>query len=204
MVRVNFVKVGLLAAYIVALGALLGAGVRQGLPPGPPNIFSGQVFIAGQPAPDGVEIFARVDGYQSNVARAGFDPEDRPIVLVKGGKYPQLVVQPPDESFISKTVTFHATLGFGDVQADETAKMLGGLQVIANFDLHFAVAPAGAPAPTPTVTPTITPTPLPTPVLPIPGDPSVPHLSRIALMAGVAAVVAGGAILFLLRRRNAL
>ena len=204
MVRLNLVRVALLAAYMVALAALLGAGAKQGLPPGPPNIYSGKAFIAGEPAPDRIEIFARVVDYQTNVARPGF--EERLIILTKDGKYGspiQLVVQPPDDSYVNKAITFHATRGFGDVQADETALYRSGLEVNSSFDLHFPQAPPGAPEPTPTPTPTITPTPLPTPVLPIPGDPSVPQLSRVALFAGMAALAVGGAILFVMRRRSA-
>ncbi len=207
--RCSVVKIALLAVYIAALGALLGAGLKQGLPPAPPNIYSGKAFIGGQPAPEGVEVFARVEGYQTNLPRRlpdGRLAEERPIVLVKDGQYRQLVVQPPDDSFINKTVTFHATLGFGDVQARETAIFRSGLQLNDSFDLNFPAAPSGAPTPVPTPTPTATPippTPTSTPVLPIPGDTSVPNLSRIVIIAGLAALVCGGAILFLMRRRNA-
>ena len=199
--RLSLVRVGLIAAYIVVLGVLLGAAAKQGLPPAPPNIYSGNVFVAGVPAPDGIEIFARIDDYQTNVPRPGF--QERAEILVKDGKYGIVVVQPPDESYVNKTITFYATRGFGDVQAEETALFKSGLLVITGFDLNFPEAPPGAPQPTPTPTPTITPTPLPTPVLPIPGDPSVPQLSRLALIAGIAALAAGGALLFVMRRRNA-
>ena len=94
------------------------------------------------------------------------------------------------------------------MQADETAIFVqvnlttsAGLNNV--LDLKFPEAPPAAPVPTPTPTPTVTPTPLPTPVLPIPGDPSVTQIPRIALIAGMIALVAGGSILFLVRRRNA-
>ena len=119
-----------------------------------------------------------------------------------------LIISPPEDSFIGKRITFHATRGFGDVQADETAIFVqvnlttsAGLNNV--LDLKFPEAPPAAPVPTPTPTPTVTPTPLPTPVLPIPGDPSVTQIPRIALIAGMIALVAGGSILFLVRRRNA-
>ena len=195
MVRLSLMRVALLAAYMLALAALLGAGAKQGFPPFPNN-YSGKVFIAGSDAPDGIEIFVRIDDYQSHT------------VPVKDGKYKLLVVQPPNDSFLKKTITFHATRGFGEIQADETAIFrtvnLATSEGIQNtLDLNFPQAPPGAPEPTPTPTPTITPTPLPTPVLPIPGDPSVPQLSRVALFAGIAALATGGAILFVMRRRSA-
>ena len=195
VVRLNFLKIALLAAYIVALGVLLGAGASQ---PPFPNIYIGKVFIDGEPAPDGIEIFVRVDSYQSN-AVPDLAPEEQPRVLVENGEY-TLIVQPPHDTFFNKTITFHATRGFGDVQADETGIFkrvnLATSEGLENtLDLNFAEAPRGAPEPTPT--------PLPTPVLPIPGDPSVPNLSRVALIAGIAALVVGGGILFLMRRRKA-
>ena len=200
--RLNLLKLTLIAAYIAVLGVLLGAAAKQGLPPASPNIYSGNIFIAGAPAPDGIEIFARVGDYQTNVPRPGF--EERLIILTKDGKYGspiQLVVQPPDESYVNKMITFYATRGFGEVKAEETALFSNGLQVISGFGLNFPEVPPSAPAATPT--PTITPTPLPTPVLPIPGDPSVTQLPRLALIAGIVALAAGGAILFIMRRRNA-
>ncbi len=198
--RLNLLKLTLIAAYIAVLGVLLGAAAKQGLPPAPPNIYSGNVFIAGAPAPDGIEIFARVGDYQTNVPRPEF--EERLIILTKDGKYGspiQLVVQPPDESYVNKMITFYATRGFGEVKAEETALFSNGLQVISGFGLNFPEAPPSAPAATPTPTPTITPTPL----LPIPGDPSVTQFPRLALIAGIVALAAGGAILFIMRRRNA-
>ncbi len=202
--RLNRIAIALLAAYVLALGTLVGAGPKQESGPPPlPNIFTGRVFIGGTPAADGIEIFARIDTYQTNVARPGIAPEDRPISLTKNGKY-TLQAQPPTDRFVNKTITFHATAGFGDVQAEETAKFQGGIQVNNGFDLHFPEAPLAGPTPEPTPTLTPTPTPLPIPDLPIPGDPSVPNLSRIALLAGIAALAGGGVLLFLMRRRKAL
>ena len=200
--RFNVLTVALVGVYILALGALLGARPSQDLPPAPPNIFSGKVFIAGNPAPDGIEIFAMVDDYRTNVPRPG--QTERLIVLAKGGKYGspvQVIAQPPDGSYVGKTITFHATRGFEEIKAEETAVFKGGIQLRSNFDLNFPAAPPGQP--TPTATPTITPTPTPTPILPISGDPSIPRLSRIVVIVGIAALVAGGAILLLMRRRRA-
>ena len=161
-----------------------------------------------------------VDDYRTNAPRPG--QTERLIVLTKGGKYGspvQVIVQPPDGSYVGKTITFHATRGFEEIKAEETAVFKGGIQLRSNFDLNFPAAPPGQPTPTPTPTPTITPTPTPTitptptptitptptptPILPIPGDPSIPRLSRIVVIVGIAALVAGGAILLLMRRRRA-
>ena len=208
--RLKWLRIGLLAAYLGGLMALLGAGPRQGELPPFPNNYGGKVFIGGEPAPDGVEIFARLDSYQSNVAREGIASGQRPMVLVEGGEYTLLKLQPPSTSAFGKTITFHGTLGFGDVQAEETAIFIpvdiGGDQhgLFNALDLHFSEPPPAPPTPTPPPTATPIPTPLPTPVLPIPGDPSVSQLSRLALVAGVAALVAGGLVLYVARRRSAL
>ena len=89
--RLRLTWLGLLATYMVVLGALLGAGPRQSgdIPPFPNN-FEGRVFINGQPAPDGMEVFARLDSYQSNVARSDTAPGDRPKALVENGAYENL------------------------------------------------------------------------------------------------------------------
>ena len=205
--RLNAIRLALLLVYIVSLVALLGAGTGQTSNPPPiSNQYDGQVFIADEPAEDGIEIFARILDYQSNIPREGFDVAQ--VVQVSGERYERMIVSPSDVSFVGEKITFHATFGFGDVQAEETAvfrqvNLVTGEWLNNTLDLHFQEAPPAAPMPTPTPTPTITPTPLPTPVLPIPGDPSVTQIPRIALIAGMIALVAGGSILFLVRRRNA-
>ena len=198
----------MVAVYLVALGALLGAKAGQPTNPPPfPNTYSGNVFIGDDPAPDGIEVFARIGDYDTHVARPGF--EDRQIVLTKDGGYARLVISPPGETFVGKTITFFATRGFDEIQASETAVFqrvnLATNAGLANtLDLHFPQAPSATPPRTPTPIPTITPTPLPTPVPPVPGDASVPQLARITLIAGAAALVVGGAIMLFLRRRQAL
>ena len=203
--RLKVLKILVLAAYLMALAAVLGAGLGQEAPgniPAPPNVFSGKVFFRGSPAPDGVEIFLRVGEYQSNVARPGFSADQRPIVLTLNGEYSTLKAQPPDPTFFAQEITFYATIGFGDVQAQGKDVLIGGLRIETGYDLHFPTLPPGKPTPTPPPTPTMTPTPIPTPVLPIPGDPSVSRLSRLALVLGGMALVAGGGALLLMRRRQ--
>ena len=205
MLGINHVKLVLLAAYVLALGALLAAGSGQPVNPPPfPNNYIGSVFIAGEPAPDGIEIFVRVGDYQSNLPRPGF--EEGQVVLVKNGQY-RLFVVPPDDSAIGKRITFHATRGFGDVRAEETAvfrnvNLITSEGLNNNLDLNFPEAPPGPPEATPTPTSLPTPTPTVTPVLPIPGDASVPQMSRMALFVGMAVLGAGVAILLLMRRRK--
>jgi hypothetical protein len=203
-----------LVAVTAAAAAIMGAGQPQALPEYP-NVFSGSVTIAGEPAPDGVEIFARVgSSYQSNVARPGFEAHERPIVLTEGGRYENLKVQPTGTNNIGRSITFFATYGNGEVQAAETLNFQPGPFFENNHDLTFAALPPGAAEPTPVSTteattptpaePTPPPSPSPTPVLPIPGDPNIPRISQLVLVLGAAAIIAGGAMLMLIRRRKVL
>ena len=108
-----------LVAVTAVAAAIMGAGQPQALPD-IPNVFNGAVTFAGEPAPDGVEIFARVGSYQSNVARPGFEAHERPIVLTEGGRYENLKVQPTGTNNIGRSISFFATYGNGEVQAEET------------------------------------------------------------------------------------
>ena len=206
-----------LVAAITASAAIMGVGQPQALPD-IPNVFSGSVTIAGEPAPDGVEIFARLGSYQSNVPRPGFEANERSIVLTEGGRYESLKVQPPGSNNVGRTISFYATYGSGDVQAEETISFRPGPIFVSNYDLTFTELPPGEPQPTPGGTteaataepeptsaePTPPPSPSPTPVLPIPGDPNIPRISQLALVLGAAAIIAGGAALLALRRRKVL
>ena len=202
-----------LVAVTAVAAAIMGAGQPQALPD-IPNVFNGAVTFAGEPAPDGVEIFARVGSYQSNVARPEFEAHERPIVLTEGGRYENLKVQPTGTNNIGRSITFFATYGNGEVQAAETLNFQPGPFFENNHDLTFAALPPGAAEPTPVSTteattptpaePTPPPSPSPTPVLPIPGDPNIPRISQLVLVLGAAAIIAGGAMLMLIRRRNVL
>ena len=188
----GLVAVALCAAVAVAS---LGAVSQQGVPL--PLIYGGNVFIQGTEAPEDLVLFACVQScpsYQSD-----------PVTTGPGGVYGILVLGPSNESFLNKEITFWIENEFGRIKATQTAIYRvpsdpKGLTPTLN--LEFADPLPTPPPPSPTPTPTITPTPSPTPLLPVPGDASVPRLSTIALIAGIAAVAVGGSILLLLRRRN--
>ena len=123
----------------------------QGLPAAP-FIYSGSVTVDGAPAPDGFEITARINGYQSEAA------------TTVDGRYRSLTVilpESPTNSFANKTITFH----LDGVQAEETDTFkASGLPIInTSFNLTFPQLPQ----PTPTLTP-IPPTVTPTPVVALP------------------------------------
>ena len=213
-----------LVVIIAVATAIMGIGQPQALPEYP-NIFSGAVTFGGDPGPAGVEIFARIGSYQSNVAREGFEAHERPIVLTEGGRYANLKVQPTGTNNVGRAITFFATYGNGEVQTEETIAFRTGPILEHNYDLTFPSLPPEAQQPTPEPTtegatptpeatpieptptpaePTSTPRPSPTPVLPIPGDPNIPRISQLALVVGAAAIIAGGAMLLLMRRRKVL
>ena len=186
-------RTGIICVFISSLVAMLGAGMGQPPLPPFPNKFSGNVLIDGQPASDGVLVFSRIGVYESKQ------------VPVRDGEYGKgttpLLVGPPDDSYFNKQITFHATLGFGDAQATETAIFLNKL-VSETLELNFPALPA-APTPTPTPTPSVTPTPTATPSLPIPGDTTIPRLATVVLVGGVATLAAGGLLMLWVRRRKA-
>ena len=122
---------GVLAA--IAAGLLsTGTASAQGAPGPFPAAFAGTVMVAGEPAPDGLSITARILDYESEPA------------VVQDGKYESLVVAPPDNSYVQRTMTFH----LDGVQADQI-KIFVQLEVNFNFNLTFP----NLPLPTPTATP---------------------------------------------------
>ena len=123
----------------------------QGTPPPAPVVYSGTVTVGGAPAPDGLEIVARILDYES-----------RPKTT-SGSKYASLTVGPPDATYLSRQVTFHVLAGplTTELKATEADLFLGGPHIKDGYILSFP--PATAPTPTPTPTPSPIPTPSPTP-----------------------------------------
>ena len=183
--------VAVLSSLIVAL-PLLGAAPHQERPPFP-VIYGGSVFVQGAPAPAGLSVV----GCVIDCSRYKSDP----VLTDETGKYRTLVVGPPNETFQNEEITFWIENEFGAIQAAETGTFDPTIvSLTRTLNLRFGEE---VPTPPPS-TPTVTPTPTATPVLPIPGDSSVRSLPRMALIVGVAALLAGGMILLLFRRRRAL
>ena len=196
---------------------LLGASSQQGSPPPLPITFNGTVTVQGSPAPEGLSLVACIIDCK--------DYETTAATTQAGGKYRGMVIGPPDSSYVNKDVTFWIVtrddMGneVGRIQADETLRF-SPLELTVTQDLTFPdpvpMAPEDTPTPqpsptepptnTPTHTPaptaTTAPTPTATTVPPIPGDPSVPQLSRLAVFIGIAALAAGAFAIYLARRRN--
>lgn len=187
-------------SYILLAGILLlvGFGVLGASPPQserPPqpffqDFFSGAARVLGSPAPEGTELIACIDDCET-----GF--QSKPYFLDAGGLFNGLEVDPSNEALIGRTITFYLVNSFGRIQAVESRPYIGVFDFYVQ-DLTF-VDPLPSPAPTPK--PESTPVPTPTASLPIAGDPSVTKFPKLALMAGGAAVVAGGTLLLLGRRK---
>ena len=147
-----------LLALVVLLGTVAWWGTAasaQGLPPPAPVVYSGAVTVGGEPAPDGLQIVARILDYQSQP------------VLTTGGAYSLLTVGPPDGTYLFNKVTFHI-LDHELKALEEEALFLGGPAFVEGFDLTFPALPPLTPTPTPSPTPaaTASPTPLSTPSAP--------------------------------------
>ena len=185
MVRRKITFLAVMLALSFGVLATLGATPHQGKPPQPfgPDSFSGKVTVQDSPAPQGMELFACIDDcgvFRS--ATVGIGP---------GGTYSQLVVNPLDRSLVGHPILFYLINVFGRIQAVEAADFQGATDGFT-LDLSFD-DPVPSPTPTPTVTPTAS--------LPVPGDPTVTAIPRVALVAGVAAALGGIVLLVVVRRR---
>ncbi len=183
-----FLAIGLIAGSF----AWVGAGPNQAERPPQPffqDFFSGSVLLQGAPPPQGTQLIACIDGCEN-----GF--ESAPYSLKADGTFDQLEVNPDNEDFVGHTITFYLVNDFGRIRALETRPYIGVFDFYVQ-DLTF-VDPMPIPQPTPLPNPT--PRPTPTASLPVAGDPSVAQLPKIALMAGVVAVILGGGLMFVARR----
>ena len=133
----------LIAVAVLTLLFLLpsGASAQRVMP----HVFLGSATINGSPAADGMVVAALVDGRQ--VA----------ATPVSGGSY-VIEVEPANDSFVGKTVTFT----IGGIPANETALWIQG----GGTELNLSASPS-PPTPVPAATPTPTPVPAatPTPVI---------------------------------------
>ena len=177
-IRIVSQIIGMVLVALMIMGVAGGSPAAQSLPPFP-NIYLGSVTISGQPAPDGLEIVARIRDKVSS---------PRPIT---DGKYVALTVNVDDGTYVGETITFHV----GDMQAAETGTftsqtMFGpSSSLITTLDLTFTSLPAEV-----ALDPAVSATP------PIIGDSSVPMIPPIAVAMGVSLLVMGIATLRLFRQ----
>ena len=145
-----------------------------------PVIYSGSVTLGGTPAPDGLWIVGRMDGYTSVPLE------------IKNGRMSGLAVGAPDQTFFGKTITFELR---NDPSEQEGATVADQTDVFAryplptlkkDFDLTFPAFPT--PTPLPTATPTATPVPTATPLAT-----ATPIVVGAVVYNGV--VVASGAVI---------
>jgi hypothetical protein len=206
-VRREVTFLAIVCSLVFSAFAAMGVAPQQGERPPQPffqDFFSGGITVQGAPVPAGLTLVACIDD-----CAAVF--QSQPVRVEAGGRYSQLEVNPRDEALIGHPVSFYLVNAFGRIKAAETRQFVG----VFNFytvDLTFR-EPLPVPTPTPTLTPiptptpVSTPTPIPTPTptasLPVPGDPGVTTIPRVALAAGAAAVFVGGLLLLLARRRAA-
>ena len=182
--------VAVLSSLVVAMLVLGAAPSQQDRPPFPIT-YKGNVSIQGQPAPAGLSVLACV------ISCSGYESD--PVLTDATGRYQVLVVGPPDVSYLDAEITFWIVANSDRIQAQETSvfeAVVDPSDLTPTLNLTFnQEVPTRPPDP---------PTPTATPVLPIPGDSSVRSLPRTALILGMAALLAGGVLLMLLRRRRAL
>ena len=125
-----------------------------------PSVYSGPIIVAGGVVPEGAELVAQVDSYESFPA------------LIQGQDYRNLVVDPVDVRFVGQTVEFFLNgVRSGTTDVYESGK----------FSLEFGLVFVGVPTPVPpTATPPPTQTPVPpspTPLRPTPTPSAIPPTS---------------------------
>ena len=182
----------LITSAVMAI-AILGAVPQQGERPPQPffqDFYSGTVTLRGAPAPVGTKLIGCVLDCVT-----GF--ESKAVELQAGGTYELLEVNPLDEALIGLPVRFYLVNDFGRIIAQETTAFIGVFDFYV-LDLTFNDR-LPVPTPIPTATPTMQPT--PTAILPVPGDPAITAIPRLALIIGAAAVAAGAGMILLARRR---
>ena len=135
-------------------------------PPPAPAVYRGTAKANTVAVPDGLAI----------VARIGAAYETQPVT-VQEGRYSFLIVAPPDNTFIDKTLTFH----LDGIQAHQTDRFEPGKSGPGGTPLVLNLTFSSVPEPTPTGTPEPTATPIPT---------STPQIARPAVYSG-SVVVAG-------------
>lgn len=139
-----------------------------------PMVYRGAVTVAGSPAPDGYNIYARIEDYQSLP------------VQTEGGRYNILTVAPPAPArfgarspYTGKTINFY----LDGVQATQTAEYAPRAHPLPqDLDLTFPNLPV-PPTPTPTNTP------IPTPTVPATPTPSV--ASPMTFSSGLIVAISG-------------
>ncbi len=176
-------------ALLMAAFAVLGAGPNQAERPPQPffqDFFSGAVLLQGSPPPEGTLLIACIDSCDGSF-------ESAPYSLKADGTFDQLEVNPANENLVGHPITFYLVNEFGRISAVEVRPYIGVFDFYVQ-DLTFVDPLPLAPLPDPT--------PRPTPIasLPVAGDPAVAQLPKIALMAGVVAVLLGASLLLVSRR----
>ena len=185
---------------LVVSFTILGAGQNQiERPPQPffQDFFSGSVTVQGIAPPAGTLLIACINSCDS-----GFESE--PYSLKEGGVFDQLEVNPKNEIFVGRVITFYLVNEFGRIQANEKRPYIGVFDFYSQNLTFEGPLPEPAPTPVPTPTRPAAPTAVPTPTasLPIAGDPSVTKLPKIALATGGIAVAFGSVLLFAARRKE--
>jgi len=145
-----------------------------------PVIYTGSVTLGGAPAPDGLWIVGRMDGYTSVPLE------------ISGGRMSGLAVGAPDQTFFGKTITFELRSDPNDPEGATVAEQTDTFAkyplptLKKDFDLTFPAFPTPTPLPTatPTATPVATATPLAT---------ATPIVVGAVVYNGV--VVASGAVI---------
>lgn len=148
-------KIIVIMAFILMAGSLIERvsleAAGGSLPPWP-LIYTGNVYIGGEPAPDGVFVVGVIGEYNSIP------------VEVKDGRVVGMAVGPPDVTFFGQTIRFELRSGDQVSIAEETDLFTNLVSPTLRKDFHLNFPGFPTPTPLPTATPTATPLPTSTPL----------------------------------------
>ena len=169
------------------VAAIIGGTSPVLAQPPVPADYSGDVYVGGEPAGEGLEVSAKIGDWTI--------PDDNIVTTDANGYYFFLMVGPPDSTYIGETIEFYVN----GVKASETDTFEAGSSHMPPeppFDLHVTALPTPTPTvtPTPTATPTVTPTPTPTPTPTVTPTvtPTATPTATPGLLSGEGTVTAAG------------
>ena len=181
---------------VIGVMTMVGGMVEAQAPPNPGDlaVYSAHVQVNGQPAADGLLVYA----FMKSPA-AGISDYKSQTKATSGGDVAGINVSPDNAAlFEGKNIEFY----IGSVKASDTVVYHRGDYILISQrpTLHFPdltpPTPTPTPTPVPTPTPTVTPTPTatvaPTPTqTPATGDPGLPLIMLGVLLAGVVFTTTG-------------
>lgn len=163
------IAVTILSAALVATFTVAGTALAQGGVPPIPSVYSGTVYVGGQPGGAGLIVSCSILDWNSEEGEGAEEGEPTD----ENGRY-WLAVGPPEDTYIGETIHFY--VNGVETNSSDTFQPL---EDVTNFDLYIDALPS--PGPTSTSANVSTPTPTQTTVSPTStGQQPVPTATQVS------------------------